>query len=480
MAPEAILGPQKFGLAELDARSDIYSLGITLYEMLAGRIPFSPDPDINPDVSLRRKQVTELPPPPSAYYPGIPSHLDQLVLRALAKRPEERYQSAAEFKQAILALDSQLDLGLDENAPTTLLGTGSFAASTAGVMSPATISPASATTNSRTPYYAPPTNISATPPMTSETISPRKGSSKVAWLLGAVILVMAAAGGWVFLKNSDNAQANVGAGTTNPVPPVPEGMVLIPEGSFMMGRDLTDDEKNYRIPSPIDPRVQIEIFSYDYPAHEVNVSAFYLDEMEVSNAQYAEFVSATGHAPPAIWEGPTPPPNADRIPVTDVSYQDAIDYCAWRSEQRHDGLRYRLPTEEEWEYAARGKDAGKPNAPINLFPWGDQWVENNANTKESRLDHPRNVDAYPSGKSPFGVFNLAGNVAEWTGADFNHYPGSDRQTPRAPGYLGTYQVVRGGGFAYPKEYAMTTTRVWAKPEDKGPKLGFRCAADAKR
>src|SRR5262245_41263912 len=138
MSPEAILGPQQFGLAELDARSDIYSLGVTLYEMLAGRIPFSPDPDINPDVSLRRKPVTELPLPPSAYYPGIPSHLDQLVLRALAKRPEQRYQSAAEFKQAILALDSQLELGLDDNAPTTLLGTNSFVAATAGVMSPAT------------------------------------------------------------------------------------------------------------------------------------------------------------------------------------------------------------------------------------------------------------------------------------------------------------------------------------------------------
>ncbi len=478
MAPEAILGPQQFGLAELDARSDIYSLGITLYEMLAGRIPFSPDPDVNPDVSLRRKQVTELPPPPSAFYPGIPPHLDQLVLRALAKRPEQRYQSAAEFKQAILALDSQLELGLGEDAPTTLLGTNSFAASTAGVLSPTTASPASASTNSRMPYYAPPTNVSATPPMTSETISSRKGSSKMVWLLGAAVLILAAAMGWVLLKNSDNAQANVTDSKTDVAPSVPEGMVLIPEGSFMMGRNLTKEEQEEQ--DKIDKSgVSSYIFSYDYPAHPVNVSDFYLDETEVSNARYAEFVNTTGHAPPANWKGPTPPPNADRIPVTDVSFQDAIDYCAWRSQQRQDGLRYRLPTEEEWEYAARGKDAGKPNASVNLYPWGDQWVESNANTIESRLNHPRNVDAYPNGKSPFGVLNLAGNVAEWTGADFNHYPGSDRQTPRAPGYEGTYQVVRGGGFAYPKEYAMTTTRVWAKPDDKGPKLGFRCAADVK-
>jgi iron(II)-dependent oxidoreductase len=168
------------------------------------------------------------------------------------------------------------------------------------------------------------------------------------------------------------------------------------------------------------------------------------------------------------------------IPVTSVTYQDAKDYCAWRSKQRGDGLNYRLPTEEEWEYAARGKDAGKPGAPMNLYPWGDEWIEGAANTKESRLEHPRNVDSYFDRKSPFGILNLAGNVSEWTSSDFNHYPGSDRQTPREPGYQGTYQVVRGGGFAYPKEAAMTTNRLWARPEDKGPKLGFRCAADAKR
>lgn len=107
-------------------------------------------------------------------------------------------------------------------------------------------------------------------------------------------------------------------------------------------------------------------------------------------------------------------------------------------------------------------------------------MEGWANTKEARLEHTRNVNAYPNGATPAGVLNLAGNVFEWTATDFSHYPGSDRQTPREPGYEGTYQVVRGGSFDFTKEYAMTTTRVWAKPEDKGPRLGFRCAAEPKR
>jgi serine/threonine-protein kinase len=479
MAPEAILGPEQFSLPELDARSDIYSLGVTLYEMLAGRVPFAPDPDTHPDVSLRRKQVSEIPPPPSAYYPGIPSQLDQLVLRALAKRPEQRYQSAAEFKQAILALDSQLGLGLRESATTRSFDTDRVAPPTEGVEAQTTAAATAAATNSKSAYYAPATNVAGARQMTNETITPQTRSSKAMWFAGAATLVLAAMVAWFVLKNSDHAQANFTSGNAEVAPSVPEAMVLIPEGSFMMGRNLTPKEQEEQ--DLIDKSARNNyIFSYDYPAHPVSVPAFFLDKTEVSNAQYAEFVKATGHAAPESWRGPTPPPNADQIPVTGVTYQDAIDYCSWRSQPRNDGLKYRLPTEEEWEYAARGQDAGKPNAPMNLYPWGEQWVETNANTKESRLDHPRNVDAYPSGKSPFGILNLAGNVAEWTGSDFNHYPGSDRKTPREPGYEGTYQVVRGGGFAFPKEYAMTTTRVWARPENKGPKLGFRCAADAKR
>jgi formylglycine-generating enzyme required for sulfatase activity len=245
-----------------------------------------------------------------------------------------------------------------------------------------------------------------------------------------------------------------------------------------MGRDLTEEEKNYEIG---ELGRKTKVFAYDYPAHETSVKAFYLDQTEVSNREYAEFVQATGHAPPDGWKGNLQPPeNAENIPVTHVAYQDAIDYCAWRSRQRQGGLNYRLPTEAEWEYAARGQDAGRPNGKMNLFPWGEEWGAGRANTKESRLENPQNVTANPSGASPFGVLNLAGNVFEWTATDFNHYPGSDKQTPREEGFQGTYQVVRGGSFDYTKEYAMTTTRVWARPTNKGPRLGFRCAADAKR
>jgi formylglycine-generating enzyme required for sulfatase activity len=271
-------------------------------------------------------------------------------------------------------------------------------------------------------------------------------------------------------------------------------MAFIAGGSFLMGRNLSEAEmkvikKVFPTERPLTEGEKaaltqeertMAIFRYDYPAHEVKVAPFYLDKTEVSNRDYALFIKATGRASPRGWRDNSPPTGAEDNPVTEVSYRDAVEYCEWRGKQRPGGLSYRLPTEEEWEFAARGAEAGKPGQEQRWYPWGDQWRPGLANTVESRLEHTQIVTANPGGASPLSILNLSGNVAEWTATDFNHYPEGDRETPREKGYSGTYQVVRGGAYGYPKEWAMTTTRAWAKPTDKGPYIGFRCAADAKR
>lgn len=485
MSPEAILGPDHFGLEELDARSDIYALGVTLFEMLAGRLPFTPDPGKNPDMSLRVKHVKMPPPPPSSFYPGVPPELDRIVLRALEKNPDQRYQSAAEFKQAIVELAGKLNLALDrrEVKGTELQASAraeqedSYATMTIPLISVTNLAP----TNETSPIGEMATNLAPgilpVGNTSAEVIAPRKNYSpaSIGAIIGVALVALAAA----FYLFNPRRQASISQPPVTPtVSPAPPGMRLIPAGSFQMGRNLTPEEKKFRLTDSAGNTA--EVFGFDYPAHEMKIAAFYLDVTEVSNREYAKFASEEKHPVPVGWNRGKMPEGTEDNPVTNVNYQHAVEFCNWRATSRRDGLVYRLPTEEEWEYAARGQQAGTAQGKMNLYPWGDEWKPGLANTLEARLNHVQIVTANRNGASPFGILDLSGNVAEWTATDFNHYPGSDRRTPREPGYRGTYQVVRGGSFDYAKEWAMTTTRAWAKPTVKAPNIGFRCAAELKR
>ncbi len=217
---------------------------------------------------------------------------------------------------------------------------------------------------------------------------------------------------------------------------VPEGMVFIPGGKFIMGYNGSDE------PS-------------EKPEHERRVSPFFIDQKEVTNEEYYQFVKAAGYAPPPHWKSGQFLPGSGRLPVVYVSWFDAQAYARWAGK--------RLLTEQEWEYAARGTDK-------RLYPWGNDFDATLTNVADSQKNAPVAVGSYTAGKSPFAVLDMAGNVAEWTDSDAFRYP-SSQATPK-PG-----KIVRGGSFRASKVYTMTTTRTVVLGDGEYPDIGFRCAKD---
>jgi serine/threonine-protein kinase len=202
----------------------------------------------------------------------------------------------------------------------------------------------------------------------------------------------------------------------------------------------------------------------ELPVHAVTLKAYDIDKTEVTNAEYAQFVSETQHGPPSNWVGGKPISGQEALPVTFVSYDDAVDFAAWRS--KRDGTQYRLPTEEEWEYAARGGDQN------NIYPWGNNWVEDNAVTKGTGATMPKAVGSAPNDKTRWGVMDMMGNVYEWTSTKANYYPGS---TLKVQDEQRAWYVVRGASYATDQlnKPISATRRDWFPANTKVSVLGFR-------
>jgi formylglycine-generating enzyme required for sulfatase activity len=226
-------------------------------------------------------------------------------------------------------------------------------------------------------------------------------------------------------------------------------MVLIPAGTFIMGYDKRWPDEG--------------------PSHTVNLGDYYIDKYEVTNAQYAEFVNATHRKPPFYWRTGRYPPEKARHPVVMVSWHDATEYCQWAGK--------RLPTEEEWEKAARGTDG-------RIFPWGNTFDINRANTPQrwKALDQPGDtmpVGSFPQGKSPYGLYDMAGNVWEWTESWYLPHPGNTHITEN---YGQKYKVAKGGSWKDCSFYRCgisgpTFNRGFFDPNTTTRSFGFRCARD---
>ena len=240
-----------------------------------------------------------------------------------------------------------------------------------------------------------------------------------------------------------------------------ETTIAIPEGPFIMGTDSERSDEQNR------------------PSHKATVSGFYIDKYPVTNAEYAKFIVATKHRPPLDWKDGEIPEKKLLHPVTMVSWYDARDYCGWVGK--------RLPSEAEWEKAARGTDGRR-------WPWGNAMDPAKLNTYYN-VGSTTTVMSYPEGVSTYGVFDMAGNVSEWTDSNFAPYEGSSApkeifdakvavskdaadKTVKMIDFVPVdvpYKVRRGGSWKSDPFSTSTYHRNFSLPNFASDFFGFRCA-----
>ena len=436
MSPEQIRGET------CDVRSDLYSLGIVLFELLSGKKPFDGD-------SYRAIEIAHIearPPDLAQIDRAIPPELIQIAEKLLAKSPGQRYQRAEDLIADLNRFGAgQTPLGIRPNGNVT--GPGDETA----------LSDASHGTASRTPSgfgTAPQQAASAAADPTNPTQHVTSKSKSNTVVIGAIIVValLVCAAGFLYWRQSSRGaeQANAGASTTAAQPgtatlpkvkldKLGNTMALVSAGKFIFGNDSDPRSPNGK--------------------EVIDLPAFYVDETEVSNASYAQFCKATGHKPPPSADFQSQPD----LPVTNVSEEDAEAYAAW--------INQRLPTEKEWEKAARGTDG-------RIYPWGNTPWSDAPKTLQPVLSYPKRV-------SPYGAYNMAGNVAEWT---TTHFPVGAAELQNMQQVLGTKQfshewrVIKGGYFGpdgdIDEQWRCYMRRGFPKDISVSDKIGFRCVADA--
>ena len=257
------------------------------------------------------------------------------------------------------------------------------------------------------------------------------------------------------VKKDENPPKNPGDKkdkTTPPKPPNNPNLVEIPGGDFMMGKDDIDENDKFEVPQ--------------YPAHKESVNSFLIDKTEVTNEEYAKFIAETSHKPPPDWN----PGGKEKYPVVNVSIEDANAFAKWRSERDH--LQCRLPTEIEWEYAAR---SGANNY---IYPWGNDWKEGAEN---GSLKEPlKPVGSYPNDTTAVGELqDMMGNAFEWTSSKGSYYQNNTIAVRNKLTADTNQNVFRSSGLNSDLKYksSFLTLRAWLPPTTRNELLGFRLVCE---
>jgi serine/threonine protein kinase len=566
MGTPTYMSPEQWKGQNIDARSDIYALGIMAFEMLSGEVPFKADTPF----AMMHQHVSVPPPSFGKVPPGIPASVEKVIHKALAKNPEDRFQSAGEFATAFrAALSGKTPPGVEipphsvsspsqkitapyvaESADKSSIiavqkprSTGGFVVAAVMLLAVVggivlfalnaannntsqvttigagqeigAIPSSSPTTTDQPPSDTPtsepteqlPVNLETVvvltqgsrltettvaiasftkTPTSTATVTPDLNLSAAAVINAtdtAIAVTMTANAIASFTKtptptdtltpsNTPTPSATSTSTPTytpsvTPLPTIAPGttridsfgimQVYVPAGCFMMGNDLVHD-----------PNAR----SDEQPAHEVCIThPYWIDMNEVTNASYAAFISAGGYSNRDLWsdagwnwKGTRGAPNdyddftGEQQPRVGLTWYEAEAYANWRG--------CRLPTEAQWEFAARGPDS-------LIYPWGDEWNSANANT-DRRVGGTANVGSYPDGTSWVGAKDMSGNVWEWVADwyDSDYYTRSPKNDP-AGADGGQYRTLRGGSWSYSPTFARTGSRNGGNPVSVLPFIGFR-------
>jgi eukaryotic-like serine/threonine-protein kinase len=474
------MAPEQVNAKTADGRADIYALGIVFYEMVTGRRPFQADTPL----AVLIKHISDPLPRPGEFVPDLPEAVENVLFKALTKKPEDRYQTMGEFAAALEKIASSDRPVVVSEKEKAEVKQDDLEKTKARVV-PTIFAHATTDQKSESKKEIPEKEVLHAPVKQEKPVKPVQSLKMlIPLVILVVVLGIGIPLGIHFLKPATESQPPVIGLATNTAtvtlaPAIKPTNTLVPNTSVsptqiitstpVLGIGTTQTRSKDGMVMVYVPEGEFKMGSnlsvYEQPIRTVYLDAFWIDQTEITNAMYSKCVSDGPCPQPQYLTSNTRDnyygnPQFDDYPLFIISWNDANQYCRWAGAQ--------LPTEAEWEKAARGTGG-------RTYPWGEEIDCQTVNYKGCVGDTTR-VGSYVNGKSPYGAYDMAGNVSEWVADWYGLYDALALINPLGP-TSGSDKIQRGGDLYSSENYTRAAARVWGSGGGYGS--GFRCASPAK-